>query len=342
MTRYLYDGWQEIEERDVVNNTQATYVYGVYIDDVVSSRRGAISYYYHADDLGDIKAVTDDSGNVVERYDYDDFGKPSVYSGSGLPRSTSAITNAILLNSHRYDAEEGFYYCRARSLDPSAGRFITRDPRGIWYDDSSLGNEFTYAGSNPATYVDPFGYGIGKAGVSADLTFHVDFCKGDYKLTGSFWAGICVNVPFMGCQGPQVSLHGTIKKDTLSQLKLVNCGKCADSCLPGWLQKSPLSWLQNVERSRSVTFEIWILECTAEANVSLCQASVGITCTANLLEQIPGSSKVIDALKKVGADAEIGVEGSFSLGFCAAKSGGVTTGSADGEIKGFLKVGWGL
>ena len=341
-TRYLYDAWQAIEERDAANTVQATYVYGVYVDDIVSMRRGAANYYYHADDLNSVKAVTDDAGNVVERYDYEDSGKPSFYSGSGGPLSGSAIGNHMLFNGHRYDTEEGLYYYRARSLDPNVGRFVTRDPRGAWYDDAALGNAYTYAGNNPATYVDPFGYGIGKAGVKADLTFHVDFCKGDYKLTGSFWAGICVNVPFMGCQGPQVSLKGTIKNGNISQLKLFNCGQCASSCLPGWLQKSPLSWLQNVERSRSVSFEIWILECTAEATVSLCQASVGVSCSANLLEQIPGSSKVIDALKKVGASAEIGVEGSFSLSVCAAKAGGVTTGSADGEIKGFLKVGWGL
>ena len=46
--------------------------------------------------------------------------------------------------------------------------------------------------------------------------------------------------------------------------------------------------------------------------------------------------------KRFGADAEIGVEGSFNMSFCAAKGGGVTASSADGEIKGFLKVGWGL
>ena len=86
-TRYLYDGWQEIEERDAANTVQATYVYGVYIDDIVSMRRGAANYYYHADDLDSVKAVTDDSGNVAERYDYDDGGKPSVYTPSGGPLS---------------------------------------------------------------------------------------------------------------------------------------------------------------------------------------------------------------------------------------------------------------
>ena len=153
--------------------------------------------------------------------------------------------------------------------------------------------------TTPPLTLTPFGYGIGKAGVNADLTFHVDFCKGHYKLTGSFWGGICVNVPFMGCQGPQVSLHGTIKEDNVSQLKLFNCGTCAGSCLPGWMQSSPIGWIQNLQLDASVTFEIWIIECTAEASISACNASVGVTCTANLLAEIPGSQKVLDALEKV-------------------------------------------
>jgi RHS repeat-associated protein len=340
-THYLYDGWQEVEERDVANNTQATYVYGVYVDDLVGMSHGPANYYYHADDLDSIQKVTDTSGNVVEQYRYGDDGTPFIYDGSGMPRGDSAIGNYHLFNGHRYDLETGLYYFRARALDPEAGRFITRDPMGAWYDDSSLGNGFTFAGNNAPTYVDPFGYGLGKAGVYADLVFHVDFCKGDYKLTGSFWAGICVNTPW-GCKGPQVSLKGTIKKGNVSQFKLFNCKDCADPCGPGWLKASPLVWLQKLEYVRKVSFEIWIMECEVEASVSACRASLSVGCSANLLEQIPGSDKALDALKKVGAEAEIGVGGSFGLSVCAAKGGGATTGSADGEIKGWLKVGWGL
>ena len=38
-TRYFYDGWQVVEERDEFNATQATYVYGLYIDEVLNMQR---------------------------------------------------------------------------------------------------------------------------------------------------------------------------------------------------------------------------------------------------------------------------------------------------------------
>lgn len=42
-------------------------------------------------------------------------------------------------------------------MDPSVGRFTTRDTIGIWGDPSNLGNSYTYVGNNPQTFVDPFG-----------------------------------------------------------------------------------------------------------------------------------------------------------------------------------------
>ncbi len=43
----------------------------------------------------------------------------------------------------------------ARYLDPQLGRFVSRDPLGIWEDE--LGSGFTYASSNPFNRRDPWG-----------------------------------------------------------------------------------------------------------------------------------------------------------------------------------------
>lgn len=56
-TRYFYDGWRVCEEQDARGATQATYVYGLYIDEVLNMRRGGQDYYYHADDLYNVMAV---------------------------------------------------------------------------------------------------------------------------------------------------------------------------------------------------------------------------------------------------------------------------------------------
>jgi RHS repeat-associated protein len=67
------------------------------------------------------------------------------------------VGNPFLFSGRRYDAESGLYLYRTRYLDPRAGRFITRDPLGAWWDPTSLGNAFTYAGNNPRSRLDPYG-----------------------------------------------------------------------------------------------------------------------------------------------------------------------------------------
>jgi RHS repeat-associated protein len=154
---YLYDGSRVIEEQDTSGTTLATYIYGEYVDDVIQMKRGSAAYYYHTDDLHNVMAVTDSTGAVVERYDYGDYGLPTVYNAAGTEIAGTAIDNPYLFNSRRYDPETGWYYYRTRYLDPIAGRFTTRDTIGIWGDAMNLGNAFTYVGSNPWTLVDPFG-----------------------------------------------------------------------------------------------------------------------------------------------------------------------------------------
>jgi YD repeat-containing protein len=67
--------------------------------------------YFHDDDLGNTLALTDAAGNVVERYDYDDFGQPMFLSVDGFPLATnrSAVGNAFLFHGMEWDAETGLY-----------------------------------------------------------------------------------------------------------------------------------------------------------------------------------------------------------------------------------------
>ena len=94
----------------------------------------------------------------MESYSYGDFGMPSVFDASGNPLAQSQIGNPYLFMGYRYDPESGFYQLPARYLDPRAGRFITRDPIGIWGDALNLGNGLSFVGNNPNSFVDPLGY----------------------------------------------------------------------------------------------------------------------------------------------------------------------------------------
>lgn len=167
-TRFVYDGWHEIEEQDAAGATQATYVTGQLLDEMLSMRRGAVDFFFHGDDRASVTAVTDAAGSVVERYQYDDYGRPRVLDPAGAPRAQSAIGNPWLFTGRRFDPESGFYYYRMRYLDPRTGRFITRDPIGAGLGPLTLGNAFTYVGNNPYSYNDPLGlFAGGIAGAAA-------------------------------------------------------------------------------------------------------------------------------------------------------------------------------
>lgn len=56
-----------------------------------------------------------------------------------------------------YEEDSGLYYYRHRYYDPGLGRFVSRDPLGIWGDVSNLGNGENYAGNDPVNRVDPLG-----------------------------------------------------------------------------------------------------------------------------------------------------------------------------------------
>lgn len=159
-TRYFHVGWQVCEEQGAGGDTRATYVHGNYIDEVLSMRRGGAEYFFHADDQFSVVAVTDAAGEVVERYEYEDFGRTHISDGVGFPRSASAVGNPYGFTGRRWDPETGFYYFRTRYLEVGTGRFTTRDTLGIWGDPMALGNGFTYVGNNPWTSLDPMGQGL--------------------------------------------------------------------------------------------------------------------------------------------------------------------------------------
>jgi RHS repeat-associated protein len=157
-TRYFYDGLNVIEEQDAapVPNTLATYVYAR-LDRPLQMRRGGADHFYLEDANRNIIAMSDTTGVVVERYEYDEYGAPEFADGAGVPILDSAIGNDYLFTSRRYDPNVGFYYYRTRYYDVQAGRFTNRDTIGIWEDDRNIGNGFTYVANNPASRTDPLG-----------------------------------------------------------------------------------------------------------------------------------------------------------------------------------------
>jgi RHS repeat-associated protein len=159
-TEFYYAGPHVIEERNGAGAVQATYVYGAGLDELLSMNRASTDYFYHSDDLGNIMAVTNGSGAVQERYEYDGYGAVSMFNGAGSSIGATSIGNDYLFNARRGDPETGLYYYRTRYMDPAVGRFITRDTIGLYGDSNNLGNGQAYVGNNPWTNTDPYGEGV--------------------------------------------------------------------------------------------------------------------------------------------------------------------------------------
>jgi RHS repeat-associated protein len=155
---FVNDGSREIEELRLSDGSLvADYVYGsLYVDEPVQMNRGGATYYLHANSMFSTAAVTDASGNVVEKYDYRSiYGSHQVTDASGTVLLTgSAIGNPWRFQGRRFDEESGLYHYRARMLDPAEGRFVSRDPV---LDPANLGNQYAFCGGNPVNRVDPTG-----------------------------------------------------------------------------------------------------------------------------------------------------------------------------------------
>ena len=127
VTRFLHAGDMEIAEYDGSGTLLRRYIPGGAIDARVAYIEGAGTdpadiRYYHADRLGNVAALTDDAGEVVDRYAYDPFGNEV----TGAPTSGQLFR----YTGRKFDPETGLYYYRARYYDPALGRFLQTDPVG--------------------------------------------------------------------------------------------------------------------------------------------------------------------------------------------------------------------
>jgi RHS repeat-associated protein len=146
---YIYDGDHCIAEYDAYGNVKRKYIYGPGVDEPISMIEAAGSYagtyYYHFDALGSVVGLTNASGNTVEVYEYDVYGR--------VGATDASHPNRFMFTGREYDKETGLYYYRARYYNPQIGRFLQTDPVG--YEDGM--NWYRYCGNNPVTATNPSG-----------------------------------------------------------------------------------------------------------------------------------------------------------------------------------------
>jgi RHS repeat-associated protein len=162
---YVYDSWQVLEERDASNAVLRRFVMGAKFDEPLRMENlafypGAGTYYFEQSTTGNVVALTNSSGGVVERYTYDSYGAPQFETSASTAKSVLAsdFGNPYLFASRRYEPWiVPLYEHRSRVYNPVSGRFIQRDTIGNWTDAANLGNPYVYVHDGPVNHVDPFG-----------------------------------------------------------------------------------------------------------------------------------------------------------------------------------------
>lgn len=105
---------------------------------------GTTPTYYHHDQLGSTRVLTNASGEATGTFSYNAYGSQTGKTGTQTTPFgfTGQYTNA-----------SGLQYLRARTYDPATGEFMSRDPL-----EAVTHQPYSYAGDNPINRDDPTGY----------------------------------------------------------------------------------------------------------------------------------------------------------------------------------------
>jgi len=329
--------WQIIEERTDSNNTpDRQYVWGRFgVDNLVLRDRPSLGERcYVFSDYASVTAIADADGVVVERYGYNAFGTPLFMAPDFTPLTSSQYEWETLYDSYRWDAETGFYQVRNRYLHPTLGRWLTRDP--IEYAGGI--NLYAYVNNNPNNLIDPSGL-VFAGGITGSIQVCVDFCNGNFSITGWIWGGIGVKIGRY-FYGPSAYRSGSLGLGHVSLLSWFHCGNCDCNCNDdsGWT----FPGVPGFAEFGSFGIAVVVTNTT-------CRTEVEIYGTINILAwildvcPIPVFVALIgveSAIEAMGGSMELGVAMNCTLNLCAAVGGGVSADSAKCCIGGYIEAGW--
>jgi RHS repeat-associated protein len=173
--RYYYNyNWQVLCDYDDSNNLYRGYVYGNYIDEVLLGFGPTTACLYSHDHLYSPAALTDIYCNLVERYEYDAYGKCTIMDASYNTRSESQYKNPYYFQGKRLDVlDDGSFKLMVwpyRDYSTYLGRWLQAEKLGMIPNDYQETNLFSptkqyldgmnlyqYVGSSPINGMDTLG-----------------------------------------------------------------------------------------------------------------------------------------------------------------------------------------
>ena len=105
------------------------------------------TYYLFYDQIGSLRAVSDTSGSIVKRVDYDAYG-------SIITDTHPALSLPLGFAGGLFDKDTGLVRFGARDYDPALGRWTAKDPIDFAGGDTNL---YGYVQNDPVSFADPLG-----------------------------------------------------------------------------------------------------------------------------------------------------------------------------------------
>jgi RHS repeat-associated protein len=124
----------------LLNDGSTNYIYGP-TGLPIEQISGTTPTYYHHDQLGSTRMLTNASGAVAGTFSYSAYGTLSGKTGT----QTTPFEFA-----GQYTNASGLQYLRARTYDPATGQFLSKDP-------AAEAPSYGYSEGNPLRFVDPSG-----------------------------------------------------------------------------------------------------------------------------------------------------------------------------------------
>jgi RHS repeat-associated protein len=140
-TSYLWCGSDICQAR----NSSNVAIKGYYGESEFMPGSPGQPYYYGVDQIGSVRRAFENT-TTAPAFSYDPYG---------VPLQSTAPATDFVYGGMFYNADSGLYLTNYRAYDPTAGRWLSRDPIGEPSD--PYANLYAYVGGNPVSLVDPTG-----------------------------------------------------------------------------------------------------------------------------------------------------------------------------------------
>jgi RHS repeat-associated protein len=199
---------------------QASYIYGPGGLPIEQIDAEEAPTYYHHDQLGSTRMLTNASGEATAKFSYDAYGS--------LEASSGAQTTPLGYAGQYTLAQSGLQYLRARVYDPVTGQLLTRDPL-----EGLTRQPYAYAFDNPTNLADPSGQ-IGEGVAACAATWEVPAVgeatcgAGTVEAGAAIAAGTALTISSLSGSNEEIAGNLTISKGLTARFAKENEAREAD------------------------------------------------------------------------------------------------------------------